>query len=141
MRTRRTPLVAAVLAATALLSGCSDGAGTAGQSPTTSAATTAPGSPETTAPASSAGGRVPVVLDYSPTVSDVAALLYLAEHPDVDLLAVTLAGTGESHCGAGVANTVALLDLVGPLRRPGRLRPDGAHRSGQRVARGVAPGG
>lgn len=60
-----------------------------------------------------AGSPLPVVLDYSPTTSDVTALLYLAQHPGVDLRAVTLAGTGESRCPAAVPNTRALLDLVG----------------------------
>ena len=57
-------------------------------------------------------GRMPVIVDYSPTTSDVAALLYVTQHASADLLAVTLAGTGESHCDQGVANTRALLALV-----------------------------
>ena len=42
------------------------------------------------------GERIPIIVDYSPTSSDVAALLYVTQHRSADLLAVTLAGTGES---------------------------------------------
>lgn len=55
----------------------------------------------------------PVVLDYSPTVSDAGALLYLAAHPEVDLLAVTLPSTGEAECVPGVRITRALLTVAG----------------------------
>ncbi len=55
---------------------------------------------------------IPVMVDYSPTVSDVTALLYLTQHPGIELVSVTLAGTGESHCEAGVPNTLGLLALV-----------------------------
>ena len=85
--------------------------------------------PETrsdTAPAVS--GRIPVIVDYSPTSSDVAALLYVTQHPAADLLAVTVAGTGESHCEQGVANTRALLASVGIADIPvacGREQPIG----------------
>lgn len=54
----------------------------------------------------------PIVLDYSPTLSDSGGLLYLAASPAVDLLAVTLAGTGESECAVGVRTTRALLVLA-----------------------------
>ena len=66
-------------------------------------------------PAASSSGfaRTPIVLDYSPTLSDVPALMYLAAHPDVELLAVTLAGTGESDCEPGVRNTRSLLSIAG----------------------------
>ena len=60
--------------------------------------------------------------------SDVTALLYLAEHPGVDLRAVTLAGTGESRCEAAIPNTVALLALAGHPDVPvacGRTEPIG----------------
>ena len=53
-----------------------------------------------------------VVLDYSPTLSDADALLYLASNPAVDLLAVTLPGTGEADCGPGVQITRALLTVA-----------------------------
>jgi inosine-uridine nucleoside N-ribohydrolase len=73
-------------------------------------------------------GRRQIIFDYSPTLSDVTTLMYLTQHPDVDLLAVTLAGTGESHCEEGVANTVALLELAGLRHVPvacGRTTPIG----------------
>lgn len=56
--------------------------------------------------------RMQVLLDYSPTLSDAGALLYLASHPDVDLLAVTLAGTGEADCEPGTRTTRALLAIT-----------------------------
>lgn len=57
--------------------------------------------------------RVPLIVDYSPTLSDVPALMYLATHQGFDLRAVTLVGTGESECGPGVRNTLSLLRLTG----------------------------
>jgi inosine-uridine nucleoside N-ribohydrolase len=53
-----------------------------------------------------------VVLDYSPTVSDVGALAFLATHPDVFLIGVTLAGTGETDCEPGVAMTLGILEFL-----------------------------
>lgn len=41
------------------------------------------------------------------------ALMYVTQHPNAKLLAVTLAGTGESHCTEGTSNTRALLASVG----------------------------
>ena len=74
---------------------------------------------------------VPVVLDYSPTVSDAGALLYLAANSDVDLLAVTLPSTGEAECEPGVRITRALLIIAGRGDVPvgcGRPVPaDGRH--------------
>lgn len=57
--------------------------------------------------------RTPVIFDYSPTVSDIGALAFLASHPDIRLIAVTLPGTGESHCVPGVAHTRGMLELLG----------------------------
>lgn len=56
--------------------------------------------------------RLQVLLDYSPTLSDAGALLYLASNPDVELLAVTLAGTGEADCEPGTRTTRALLTVT-----------------------------
>ncbi len=57
--------------------------------------------------------RMQVVLDYSPTLSDAGALLYLASSPSVDLLAVTLPGTGEADCEPGLRITRSLLVMTG----------------------------
>ena len=54
-----------------------------------------------------------VILDFSPTVSDMGALAFLATHPDVFLMAVTLAGTGETACEPGVAMTLGVLTFLG----------------------------
>ena len=58
-------------------------------------------------------GPIRVVLDYSPTLSDAGALLYLASNPDVELLAVTLPGTGEADCVPGMRTTRSLLTIAG----------------------------
>ena len=62
--------------------------------------------------------RMQVVLDYSPTLSDAGALLYLASNPAVALLAVTLPGTGEADCEPGVQITRALLTVAGQADVP-----------------------
>lgn len=97
---RRTAVLAAAVAV--LAAACGGDTGTANDAPT---------GPERPSP-------LPVIVDYSPTVSDAGALLYLASHPDVDLVAVTLAGTGESRCEVGVPNTIGLLALAGKADVP-----------------------
>lgn len=57
--------------------------------------------------------KLQVVLDYSPTLSDAGALLYLASNPKVKLIAVTLPGTGEADCEPGVRTTRSLLEVAG----------------------------
>ncbi len=52
-----------------------------------------------------------IVVDYSPTVSDVGALLYLLSRPDVDVLAITLPVTGEAGCDLGVEVTLGILAM------------------------------
>jgi pyrimidine-specific ribonucleoside hydrolase len=91
-----------------LLAACSDG--TAATSVPDATTTTAASTTSTTSVPDS---RTPVILDYSPTVSDVGALVFVASHPDLRLLAVTLPGTGESYCDEGVAHTRGLLELLG----------------------------
>ncbi len=56
--------------------------------------------------------RLQVLLDYSPTLSDADALLYLASNPAVELLAITLPGTGEADCEPGTRTTRALLTIA-----------------------------
>jgi pyrimidine-specific ribonucleoside hydrolase len=67
---------------------------------------------------------MPMIVDYSPTLSDVPALMFLATRPGVDLLAVTLAGTGESSCEPGVRNTRALLVIAGHAEVPVACGPE-----------------
>jgi pyrimidine-specific ribonucleoside hydrolase len=52
-----------------------------------------------------------VIVDYSPTVSDVGALIYLLSHPEVDVQAVTLPVTGEAGCELGVEVTLGILAM------------------------------
>ncbi len=66
----------------------------------------------------------PMIVDYSPTLSDVPALMFLATHPGVDLLAVTLPGTGESSCAPGVRHTRALLQIAGHPEVPVACGPE-----------------
>ena len=54
-----------------------------------------------------------MVVDYNPTSSDVTALLFLLQQDGVRVDAITIPGTGESHCEKAVANTLGLLALVG----------------------------
>lgn len=78
-------------------------------------ACTAPGASPTPPPASGVASqtaaRQPVIVDYSPTVSDVGALLYLLSHPGVDVLAITLPVTGEAGCELGVEVTLGILAM------------------------------
>lgn len=76
--------------------------------------TEVPGSSTTVQPAfvSQPGDGIPVVVDYNPTTSDVSALLYLVQQDGFRVDAITIPGTGESHCEQAVANTLGLLALV-----------------------------
>lgn len=61
-----------------------------------------------------ADARIPVVFDTDMAIDDWAALLFLARHPKIELLAVTVSASGEAHCEPGTRNALALLDLVNP---------------------------
>jgi inosine-uridine nucleoside N-ribohydrolase len=76
--------------------------------------------PVTTAPAGTTStgaveeeGPTPVIVDYSPTVSDVGGLLYLLAHPGVEVIAVSLPVTGEAGCDLGVEVTLGILAMFG----------------------------
>ncbi|WOJ93647.1 nucleoside hydrolase [Congregibacter variabilis] len=61
-----------------------------------------------------AEARIPVVFDTDMAIDDWSALLFLARHPRIELLAVTVSASGEAHCEPGTRNALALLDLVDP---------------------------
>ena len=56
---------------------------------------------------------IPVIVDYSPTVSDVGGLMFLLAHPRVDVLAVTMSETGEAGCELGLDVTLRILAMLG----------------------------
>jgi inosine-uridine nucleoside N-ribohydrolase len=64
------------------------------------------------APAASAN-PIPVIIDTDMAADDWMAILYLLQRPDIDVLAITVAGTGEAHCGPGVKNAYGLALLSG----------------------------
>ena len=69
-------------------------------------------------------------------MSDIGALGFLAARPDVELLAVTMPGTGEADCAPGAVTTRAVLDAAGRTDVPigcGGEPLDGT----QRMAAGV----
>lgn len=53
-----------------------------------------------------------VIIDTDMAVDDWFAILYLLQKPDVDVLAVTVTGTGEAHCDPGVKNALGLVKLA-----------------------------
>ena len=102
--TRRRPLptpaivAAAVIVAAAAVAGCFESA----EPPATPAPTGAI-SPE----------RQPVIVDADFDHSDIAAILVLLRHPDLDVRAITIAGTGLVHCQGGRRMVRYILDELG----------------------------
>lgn len=76
----------------------------------------ASGSPSASAP--SASHPRPVVIDTDMAPDDWLAILFLLGRPDVNVLAITVSGTGEGHCGPGVRNAIALIGLAGKTDIP-----------------------
>ncbi len=65
-----------------------------------------------------------VIVDYSPTVSDVGGLMYLLAHPSVDVVAVTLPGTGEAGCELGIEVTIGILAMFEQSETPVSCDPE-----------------
>ena len=55
----------------------------------------------------------PVILDVDMAHEDMFSALFLLSHPNVDLRAITVSGTGEAHCGPGVSNALGLVKVSG----------------------------
>lgn len=66
----------------------------------------------------------PVIFDTDMAHEDMNAALYLLAHPNVDLLAITVSGTGEAHCGPGVDNALGLLVAVDQMHIPVACGPE-----------------
>ena len=59
-----------------------------------------------------------VVIDTDMAVDDWMAILYLLQRPEVAVEAITVTGTGESHCGPGIRNALGLAALAGNPQIP-----------------------
>ena len=55
----------------------------------------------------------PVIFDTDMAHEDMFSALFLLSHPNVDVRAITVSGTGEAHCGPGVSNALGLVALSG----------------------------
>ena len=58
-------------------------------------------------------GAIPVIIDTDMAGDDWMAILYLLQRPDVNVIAITVTGTGEAHCDPGVRHALDLLVLAG----------------------------
>ena len=54
-----------------------------------------------------------VVIDTDMAIDDWMAILYLLQRPDIEVLAITVVGTGEAHCEPGVQHALGLVALAG----------------------------
>ncbi|HXQ32988.1 MAG TPA: hypothetical protein VN843_03080, partial [Anaerolineales bacterium] len=55
----------------------------------------------------------PVIFDTDMAHEDMFAALFLLSHPNVDVKAITVSGTGEAHCAPGVAHALGLVKISG----------------------------
>ncbi|MCJ7710726.1 MAG: nucleoside hydrolase, partial [Chloroflexi bacterium] len=111
--------VPALLAAL-LVASC--GAGTPTPSPSSAPGTVAPA----TAPLATPAGPTPVIIDTDLSADDTLAIPFLLREPSIDVVAVTVVGTGLVHCRSGmqgVMNLLATLGLEGIPVSCGREEP------------------
>lgn len=73
----------------------------------------------------------PVIIDTDMAPDDWMAILFLLQRPEIDVLGITVSGTGEAHCEPGVRNALGLVALAGESGIPvacGRETPlEGNH--------------
>lgn len=55
--------------------------------------------------------KTAVIFDTDMAIDDWAAMLFLLGYDDVDVLAITISASGETHCEPGLKNALALLKL------------------------------
>jgi len=60
----------------------------------------------------------PILVDTDVAADDLVALAFLLSSPRVDVIGITVSGTGEAHCLGGVKVVLALLDVVGAAHVP-----------------------
>ncbi|STY30099.1 inosine-uridine preferring nucleoside hydrolase [Legionella wadsworthii] len=54
----------------------------------------------------------PFIIDTDVGIDDELAILYLLAQKDIEIQAITIAGTGEAHCASGLKNIAGLLSLM-----------------------------
>ena len=59
-----------------------------------------------------------VIVDTDMGEDDMRAILYLLKHPNVEVKAITVTGTGEAHCEPGMRHALGLLALHGEENIP-----------------------
>ncbi len=65
-----------------------------------------------------------VIIDTDMAVDDWMAILYLLVHEDINVRAITVTGTGEAHCEAGVRNALGLVKLAQHIPIPVASGPE-----------------
>ena len=69
-------------------------------------------SPTATDPGDPAGDALPLLIDTDVAPDDMVAIAFLLASPRVNVEAITVSGTGEAHCGAGVDVVLRLLERL-----------------------------
>jgi inosine-uridine nucleoside N-ribohydrolase len=68
--------------------------------------------------AAGAASARPVIYDTDMAIDDWLGLLYLLAEPDIEVVAVTVSASGESHCQPGLDNARNLMALAGQFGTP-----------------------
>ena len=112
MTAARSRLLVA-LACLTLVGACAPSAATspspAGDSTAEPSAATSPTTPGPTGPADRAW---PLLIDTDVAPDDIVAISFLLSSPKVEVKAITVSGTGEAHCAAGVDVVLRLLERL-----------------------------
>ncbi|NTU54691.1 MAG: nucleoside hydrolase [Anaerolineales bacterium] len=66
----------------------------------------------------------PFIIDTDMAGDDWMAILYLLQRPDVNVVAITVTGTGEAHCAPGIRNALDLVMLAGRPKIPVTCGPE-----------------
>ena len=112
VRRRARDIVLVASAMLPLMAAC--GGGDDGAAISSSAITTTSiAQPATSVTQSAPATGLPLVVDTDLAADDIVALSYLMSRPDVDLLAVTVSGTGEVRCPRGADVARGLLARIG----------------------------
>ena len=85
--------------------------------PTVIVSDAAPSPPASLAPAPSREGPIRLLIDSDMAADDIGAIASLLREPSVEVVGITVAGTGEAHCPGGLYSARALVTALasGPI--------------------------